>query len=539
MPTSTIENLDLLSVGLAIAAIGILGFIVFFTNRKSITNQAFLLFSLITIFWGVANYANYQISDPQYVLLFLRLLIALAVLHAFTFFQLAYVFPSENIKFPRWYKFILFPAAIASFLVNLSPLSFTRISKLAATAGISTVEKGPGMLLFAVLVLFSIVGGITLFIKKWRLSTGVARKQFRLIVSGTGITFALLFTFNFFLPAAFDQLRYMPLGAVFIFPFIGFTAYAIFKYHLLNIKVIATEILTFALAVASLVEIVFSNTTAQTILRCGIFVLVLGIGIMLIRSVRREVEQREELGKLNQEVGEANVQLTSLNRQKSEFLRFASHDLKSPVGLIKQWATLIDDGTYAEPAKIHETLKKIKATADRSIQSVDDLLDVNKLEEGRMDYDFEVKDIVSFVRGITEDYAPLAKAQKDIAVTFDSPIASANVKMDTTRLRQVIQNLIGNSFKYSEKGWIKVSITEEQKSVLITVKDSGLGMSKELLPILFEQFRRDPSVAKKIQGTGLGLYISKLFTVAHSGEIWAESEGPGFGSSFFVRLPKA
>jgi signal transduction histidine kinase len=84
-----------------------------------------------------------------------------------------------------------------------------------------------------------------------------------------------------------------------------------------------------------------------------------------------------------------------------------------------------------------------------------------------------------------------------------------------------------------------VNIKDEQSTALIEVKDTGIGMSAELIPTLFEQFHRAPGVAKKIQGTGLGLYISKQIVLGHGGEIWVSSEGAGKGSSFFVRIKKA
>lgn len=351
--------------------------------------------------------------------------------------------------------------------------------------------------------------------------------------------FSLIIIFNFVFPIAFDSTRFIPLSAVFTLPFIIFTTYATLKHHLLGIKVITTEVITFVLAVVSLIEVIIAEDVSVIILRSGVFFLVLSFGILLIRSVRKEVQQREELEKLTIKLEAANVQLEKLSEQKSQFLSFASHDLKSPINIIKQFASLIADGTYKEPAKIQETIVKIKRTAERATHLVDDFLDIRKIEEGHMDYTFEVRDIIPFVKGITEDYAPLAKAEKNIDISFSSQTASANVKMDTTRLRQVIQNLLSNSIKYTETGSITVTLTEEQKTILISVTDTGLGMDPALLPILFEQFRRDPKVAKKIQGTGLGLYIAKQIVRAHGGEIWADSKGKGLGSSFFVRLPKA
>ena len=113
------------------------------------------------------------------------------------------------------------------------------------------------------------------------------------------------------------------------------------------------------------------------------------------------------------------------------------------------------------------------------------------------------------------------------------------IKADEQRLRQVIMNLIENSIKYTQSGFVKVecqmSDVKGQKSVLFSVSDSGMGIKKEILPELFEQFKRAKET-RVIQGTGLGLYVAREIVKAHGGEIWAESEGEGKGSRFYVKL---
>jgi signal transduction histidine kinase len=328
-------------------------------------------------------------------------------------------------------------------------------------------------------------------------------------------------------------------------------AYIIVKFKTFNIKVIATEALIWALWILIGSILFVAQTPATKVVTAITEVIAVVFGFILLNSVRREVEQREKLEVLSNELKSANDRLEILDQQKTQFVSFASHDLKSPINIIKQFASLIADGTYKEPAKVAETVLKIKSTADRATQMVDDFLDIRKIEEGKMDYNFEKKDIVSFVKGICEDYAPVAKAQKNIVISFipatsKSPAGSIMINMDSTRLRQVFQNYLNNSVKYSNannpgenKSWIKVMVTEEQSTVLITIKDSGMGINPEILPTLFEQFHRDKKTVKKIQGTGLGLYISKQIVHGHGGETWAESEGVDKGSIFYVRLKKA
>ena len=538
-----LQNLDLLSVGIAIAGIGVLGFSVFFNNRKSVTNRSFLYFSLLTIIWSAANYLAYQVRIPEISFWLFRVVIAIAVWHSFFFFQMSYVFPREKVVFRGWYKFILIPVASITSVLNLTPLVFSKISLISSDGRIGKIENGPAIALFGTLIAFLVIGGIARFLLKTLKAPAEERRQFRFVSTGIFITFLLLMIFNFILPAFFDNPRFIPLGAVFIFPYVALTSYAIIRYHLLNIKVITTEILAFVLAVVTLYEVILSEGLLLIILRSGIFLLVFSFGILLIQSVRREVEQREQLEKLNQ--------------QQREFLGFAAHDLKNPIALIKQLATLIYDKTYTDTKQIEETTGKIKTTADRAVRLIESFLDLRSLESGQLKYEFEEKNIVEFVKNVAGDFKPLVE-QKGLKFSFESQAKDIRIKIDTVKIRQVIQNLLDNALKYTNQGYVKVSVKEESatngkqllphsnilenvgmNSVLITVEDSGLGMKKEILPTLFEQFRRDPGVERKIAGTGLGLYISKQFVLGHNGEIWAESDGEGRGSKFFVKLRKS
>ncbi len=544
-------NLDLFSVGITVASIGILGFVIFFNNPKSITSRSFLLFSLVTVFWGIANYLSYQAKEPDTIILFLRLVIASAVWHAFTFFQLAYVFPEEKIKFPRLYKFLLVPAVVLSSIINLTPLSFSKIKELSPAADqVSIVEKGPGMLFFIILVIFLVLGGIFLLIKKIRKANGIQKKQLKFVFFGFVLTFSLLFAFNFFLPAVFDIVRLIPLGAIFILPFVAFTAYAIFRHHLLNVKVIATEGAAFLLTIVSLFEVILSNDINVLLFRSAIFVLTLIFSIFLIRSVLHEVEQREELQRLTEELKTKNVQLDELSHFKTQLLSLASHQVKSPLAAMKGFVSLIMDGTYGEMNdkdgktndKIKEALGKVRKSADDLVALINTLLDLRKVEEGKMDYQFAAVDLVGIVSGVFEGLKPLA-AQKKLEFTCIVPPEKIMISADATKLQQVIQNLADNAIKYTpssndagQAGYVKVAVEKKEGTVVVSVRDSGLGISSDLLPHLFEEFVRDEKVKQKILGTGLGLYIARKIVEAHHGKMWAESGGEGKGSQFYVEL---
>jgi len=200
---------------------------------------------------------------------------------------------------------------------------------------------------------------------------------------------------------------------------------------------------------------------------------------------------------------------------------------------------------------LRRSKKKIKESVDRMILLVNNLLDLRKIEEGKMEYQFGETDIVKLVSDIADDFEVIAE-QKGLKLEFQSATASLKIKADQARIREVFQNLISNAIKYTDKGYVKVSLSDEgqeihsnilqnvgMNSVVISVEDSGRGMSEELRQKIFQQFARDEQAAKEIQGVGLGLYIAKEIVTAHHGEIWAESDGEGKGSRFFVRLKKS
>jgi len=432
----------------------------------------------------------------------------------------------------------LVPTAIIVALLALTPFVFSKILAFSSDGRIERVANGPGIFLFGAMVFGYIFSGPFLLIRKRARATDLERRQFSFVLIGALITFSLHIVFNFLLPAFFNNPRFVPLGGSFLLPFVALTSYAIFKHHLLNVKVVATEILAFVLAVVSLVEVVISKDLGTVVFRSGVFALVLGFGILLIRSVLKEVEQREQLQKLSEDLKAANVKLEELSHFKSQLLSLASHQVKAPLGVIKGFATILSDGLYGEVnGKIKETLGKIRFSADELISLINNLLDLRKVEEGKMEYKFARVDLLKMTQGVIEELRPLA-ANKGLELSFTTGLTEAFVNADEIKFRQVIQNLVDNAIKYTPSGFVKVELKAENGEVIVSVADSGLGLPAELIPQLFEEFIRDERVKKEIRGTGLGLFIARKIVEAHSGKLSAESDGEGKGSTFYVRLKK-
>lgn len=542
---STFVNLDLISVGAAIAMVSFLGFVVFFNNRHSVTNRNFLYLSLTASVWSVFNYLNYQFTSPEIILWLLRMVVFFAVWYAFFIFQFLYVFPLASIRFPNWYRFFLIPLVSATSVINLSPLVFPSIAEVSSTGQVSKTVVGVGIYLFVAVVGVLLIGGIINLVRKMRLARGIERAQFKFVFSGLMVTFSLHIVFNLILPGIFLNVRFIPLGAIFIFPLVVLTAYAIFKHHLLNIKVVTTEIFALLLTIATLFEVIISSSLVERLLRAGVFLLVLGFSILLIRSVLREVEQREELERLYKQLEEKNKQLDELSRFKSQLLSLASHQIRSPLAAMKGFISLILEGAYgAADDKVKETLKKVQHSADDLIGLINTLLDVRKVEEGKMEYQFARTDLKKMAGDVVELLKPLATT-KGLEFSYTAPEKEVWVSADAEKFKQVIQNLVDNAIKYTPSGFVRVTLTDAPaggvagRSATVSVADSGLGFSDTLKPYLFEEFIRDERVKKEIRGTGLGLYIARRIVEAHGGKIAAESEGEGKGSTFSVTVPEA
>ena len=534
-----LTNLDLLTVGIAIAGIGVLGFAIYFNDRKSLTNRTFLFFSLITIAWGVVNYVSYQVTSPAVALWLFRSIMFFAIWQAFFLYKLFRVFPDTEITYSKRYRYILLPTVIVTALVTLTPLVFPNIIGEVVAGEVAVTTKGPGLLLFAIVAVGLVARGIYLLIKKTRQAEAEAKRPYRIILLGTLIMFALIIYFNFILPAFFNNPRYTPLGAIFILPFIAFTAYAIYKHKLFNLKVLATASLTFVLAVVTFLEVIFAGDLTLIIFRSSVFLLVLAIGVSLIRSVIKEVEAREKVQVLAKDLETANEKLKQADLAKSEFLSIAAHQLRTPLTAIKGYISMFLEGDYGKfTDEQTKELESIFRSADRLTRLIDVFLNVSRIETGRLDLKKEPVQYMEIVEAVHRDLAQQA-AKKGLQLTIQPPSEPLPLMMlDRDKIHDVTMNLVDNAIKYTPSGWVNIRISRTPSLLTFQVQDSGMGISAEDIDKLFQKFTRAEAVTRiHTGGSGLGLFIAKKIVEAHGGRIWIESEGPGKGSLFNYTLP--
>lgn len=508
--------------------------LVYFSNPKSLVGRLFGLFCFSTMMWLVVNFIASEPSTAPYNIFWMRLGLFFAVPQVLSFFLFAHAFPEDKLEVSKIKLTIIVSAALAVSYIVMSPYAFQAVEMI---NGSLQPVPGLGFVFFAAFA-FGYAAWSVLILYRKRNEDGENRNKVALVLAAIFVMFGLITT-TILLPIAFwGNDTFIPFGPLYTMIFFGIVAFAIVKHRLFNIKLIATQALVFALWTIYIAKIFTDDTATARYVDGIIFIALVVLGYLLTKSVQKEVEQREKLEVLTKELEEKNVQLQKLDKLKSEFLSFASHQVKSPMAVVKGYAQLMLDGSLGKiNSKVSDTAQKMKEVADRLIGLVNELLDLRKLEEGKMTYDFGDVDMIKVIKDYVDEMQTLAK-QKKLKLSFESELKEAHVNADLQKIQQVVQNLIDNSIKYTPEGWIRVSAQADDGHFVFSVQDSGLGMSKELLANLFEQFMRDKNSRKIIQGTGLGLYIAKQIVEGHSGKIWAESEGEGKGSTMKFTLAR-
>ncbi len=510
---------DIIGLLVAVLGIAVLAAIVFFRSKGSITSRTFLFFSFITILWGISNYFLYKIEDPDFAFFVLRIHVFLTIWHSYAFFQLAYVFPEEKKVLPFWHRYILLPFAFVTSSVLLIPFVFEAVTDFISIKSIAWLENEDGTLLAGIVTFGFLLAGLASLYRKIKNGRSDEKRQLTLMFTGMSLTAGLLLLFSFILPIGFYNYDFIPFGALFIFPVIAFTAYAIYIVELLHVKNIYAGIFTFFLTIFSLVELILSDNLQQLLMRMFVFILTLALSIQLVKNT---------------------FEIELANEQKSELMTFATHEIRTPITVMRGYAAILLDGDKGEVSPpVADFLQKILISGNEVISLLSQYLNKSKLELGQLEYSFIKIDIVELVNEILVTFKVHAE-QKNLYLTEVLPTREKIfVNADQGKLREVIINLIDNSIKYTQKGSVTVSVERHEGKVLIKVSDTGVGIEDDTMNVLFKEFSRADIQKVNILGTGLGLYLAKIFIEAHKGRIWAESEGKGNGSQFYIELEEA
>ncbi len=251
------------------------------------------------------------------------------------------------------------------------------------------------------------------------------------------------------------------------------------------------------------------------------------------------IKLKKEIEKATRDLRKANIELKRLDTAKSEFISIASHQLRTPLTVIKGYISMILDGNFGtiNPGA-KKSLQKVYESGERLIQLIENLLNISRIESGRLKFTYKEMSLVKMVESVVEEFSNVAR-EKGLKLNYKKPSKPLpKIIIDDEKIRQVVMNLIDNAIKYTKKGSVTVRLKKDNDELKFSVSDSGMGVSPDDINYLFKKFSRGKRTSVvDTEGTGLGLYVARQMIEAHQGKIWVESKGEGKGAKFCFKLP--
>lgn len=532
----------------------IIGFFVFFKGKKELINKVLFFLTLAFSMWVFFDLILWANEKSEFIMFFWQIMAPLEMLLYIASFYLMYVFIfKQDLSF--WKKiFVSLPFIPVIFLThtrfNLENFDLTNCDRAAA--------EGILWKYIYIVEALMIVWMIGMAIYGHRKTLKEYKKQIILFSVGISVMLTTFSIGNFLISIELDwRLEQYKLFGMPIF--VAFLAYLIVEYRLFKIKLLGAQALVVALALLVGSQYFYAETTTSYVLTTVTLVLSLIFGYILIKVVKRDDERKEQLQVMADKLSTANDQLRKLDNAKTEFISIASHQLRTPITAIKGFASLLMEGSYGELTEsVKGAVGKVYDSSERLVALIEDLLNVSRIESGRMQFAFEKADVAKLIKELYDNFILIAK-NKNFFLEMKMPETPLpEIVMDYTKIRELVSNFVDNALKYTEQGGVVISAemrdggvvidengfvipdkkSEFGKVIRITVKDTGIGIPKEEIPYLFKKFSRGKDVSRlHVGGTGLGLYVGKAIAEAHHGQVWVESEGDGKGSSFIIEIP--
>src|SRR3990172_4337743 len=477
-----IPSLELLVALIASVVNLVLAVFIYLNNSRSATNKFFSLLAISIASYLFTNYLSLHQDSESITLLWVRAVMSIAPFTNLFFLLLASSYPNETLQMKKRTLWLVIITTIFLSIIAQTKLIFVK-----AELGPQGVQPTPGRLipLFLIHTFAFLGGGFFVLLRKFKRFTGTERRQIKILLLGAVLMFSLILISNLLLVVLFNVSTFVGFLPIYTLVFTGFVSYAIVKHSLFDLRVLATQAFSIVLLIILFSKIFIAGSTGEAIVDSLVFVAGGFFSVLLIRSVIREVEQREKLEELTEK-------LKALDKQKDVFISMAAHELRAPMTAIKGYVSMVLEGDTGDiPEKARGFLADANNINDRLIRLVNNMLNVSRIEEGRMVYQVEEENLSNPVRAVYSQFTPEAE-RKGLKYTLDIPNAIKDrVSVDPDRIHDVIVNLLSNAVKYTDTGFVKVRLSQpDQKTVRCEVIDSGSGIEEDEQKKLFQKFHR-------------------------------------------------
>ncbi|MEA2092766.1 MAG: ATP-binding protein [Patescibacteria group bacterium] len=509
-----------------------IGIFVFKNNSQKNINAALGMMVIFMLVWVDFAYIARLISfqNVELSLFFLKIAwFATPLLFTSLYFLIINLL-KKNEEHKKINIIVLIAGILSAFMAGFNDFVVESIRFVDSSMGIN---YGDGMIFFLALITFIMVATLYVFFKEYFKATSSLKLKLQYFLLGITLFYSANLAFNITLPLFFDIVRFYWMGDYSAIILLSFIAYAIIKKELFDIKVMLTSVFMILIATLLLLDVFFSvGNLWQITIKSIILIVFLVFGWQLVKSIIREIDQRKKLEN-------AYDELRQLDHAKSEFMSIVSHQLRTPLSIIKGHLSMVDEGVYDKnPRKRKKVLRNVYKANERLINLVNDVLSASRIQSGKIEVVRRENNVVDIVGGVVERFENNAE-EKGVKLKFKSPKGPILANIDYSKIENSFLNLLDNAIKYTSEGVVEVSIKDEVDYFEIKIKDTGDGMTKQEINKLFKTFSRG-SAGKRywVQGSGLGLYIARQFAEMHGGKVWATSKGENQGSSFYIKIPK-
>lgn len=569
---------------LIIAVINIAyGSIIYLKDKKNTTSIWFFLLAISVGLWGVGMFLFRLAQDEYLTQVFARILYFSAALIPIAFVYFSAVFPSSSPSFTAWQKYVLPIPFFLVVILSLVPDFLIKGTQFVAGDETHILYNKFYHAIYVFYIIIYFAYGYFLLIKKYiasRTADVILSNQIIYILAGTSISTVIGVFANLLGPYA-GIFKFNWLGQIGNIVMISTISYAVVKHHLFSISLILVEMAVFLLNILVFVNIFTSHMQAEFILNTLVFLFIFLFSSILMRSIYKDIRDREYIAGLVKEMEGANERMRIMEAQKTEFVSIASHQLRTPLTVIKGYASMVLEGTFgALTDEARNAVEKLYKSSEKVVALVEDLLTVSRIEQGKMVLAFERVDFMNFIHGILSEIDKEAQELKIKLVFVADTNKDFGVLIDPKKFKQVVAHLFENALKYTPAGGsvrVAVSLDSISRKIRLVISDTGVGMTPEQIKTILERFnlkegtegvqieivdqkeatdpnskettetssegdketKEESSLAEESRTPGIGLYIAQEIIEAHHGNLRIESAGTNKGVTVIVELPAA
>lgn len=511
----------------------LVGFFVFWNGREFLLNRLLFAISIFFSLWTASNlivWTNIHSDFMLFVWSFFGILSALLSIFCVYF---VYVFLNRKDVSNRLK--LIFLGLIAPIVV-LAPTAFNMNGYDITVCDAFAYENVAFYTYYTLLGVLAMVWIFILLVTRYRKAVPEFKKQ--IVLLGIGIEFFLFFFFSIiFLASYLTNLGFLGSSEFEFYAFFGMIVFMAYIGVLLvqsktfHVGLLSSQALVVALIILIGSQFTFTRSATNIVLTSIALILTGVIGIILIRSVKREIEQRKHIEQLAKD-------LEKSNKQQIILIHFITHQIKGFVTKSRNIFSMIRDGDFGPvPESMRSMVEEGFSSDTKGVNTIQEILNAANIKSGKVEYKKEPFDLKALIDEIARDLKGNAESKK-LTLAVDTGTEPLMYPGDRAQLINAFKNLIDNSIKYTPAGEVRVKLGREGKKVRFTVEDTGVGITKEDMARLFTEGGHGANSAKvNVESTGFGLYIVKNIIEAHGGKVWAESEGEGKGSRFIVELP--